>query len=93
MILASHIIIALSSVIYSTVLLISPSKTKLHITYALTALTIASGTLLVITMPSHMVSACESGLAYISIVLVAIVSAQRRMAKEKVRISDRGRQA
>lgn len=91
MILATHIIIALTSVVYSTILLITPSKTKLHITYALVALTIASGTLLVVSMPSHMVSACESGLAYISIVLVAILLAQRRLAKEKVRISDRDR--
>jgi hypothetical protein len=86
MILVAHIFIALSSLVYTTYVFFAPSESKLKVSYALTAATIGSGTVLVITMPAHLVSACYSGLSYLGIMLVGILGVRYRLAKEEVRI-------
>jgi hypothetical protein len=91
MILLTHIIIALSSIAYTTYTFFFPSEVKLKVSYGFVAATVGSGTLLVISMPSHLVSACYSGLTYLSIMLVAIVGVHYRLAKEEVRIRNNRR--
>jgi hypothetical protein len=87
MLLATHILIALSSLVYTTYVFFSPSEAKLKVSYGFVAATIGSGTLLVISMPSHLVSACYSGLSYLGIVLIGILGVRYRLGQtEKIRI-------
>lgn len=82
-ILLAHIAIALTSVAFTTILLFAPSKLKLHISYALMGLTLASGTLLLIENPAHMVQACTSGLLYTGLTTFGILTARNRLAAQK----------
>jgi hypothetical protein len=84
-----HVCIALSSVLFTTYLFVSPSKTKFYISYGLIGLTLASGTYLVVTMPAHIMSACESGLAYIGIMLFGLIAARHRLTKVSEDLSTR----
>ena len=86
MVLMAHILIALSSLVYTSYVFFSPSEAKLKVSYGLIAATVGSGTLLVITMPAHLVSACYSGLTYLAIMLTGIVGVRYRLSHVKVRI-------
>jgi len=79
MILIAHIVIALSSVIYTAYVYISPSNKKLNAIYGLVGLTVASGTWLIVSNPSHMVSSCVSGLTYLGIMFFGIALARRKL--------------
>ncbi len=83
MILIFHILIALSSIAYTSYLFFSPSKSKLRISYALVALTLITGTYLVALNPSHIVSACRTGLLYLGVIFFGIFSVQRKLAQAK----------
>lgn len=87
-ILPIHIIIALSSVAYTTYLLFSPSKLKFYVSYGLVGLTLLSGTILVIITHSPLLSACETGLLYSGIVLSGILAAHRRLAYSEAQPKD-----
>jgi hypothetical protein len=80
MLVLFHVLTALASLIYSTYLLIWPSRAKLHIAYGLVAMTLASGTCLVWSTHTKVLPACTSGLAYTVGVSVAIIFARRRLA-------------
>lgn len=82
MILISHITIALLSVAYTTYLYFAPSRNKLRVTYTLVALTVVSGTWLIIANPAHMVQSCITGLAYLAIVFFGIALARNKLAAE-----------
>lgn len=75
-----HIIIAVSSLVFTGYLFLKPSSLKLHISYILVGLTILSGTILVIIMPAHMVSACFAGLIYLGLVSIGLASARHKLA-------------
>ncbi len=78
MLLPIHIIIALSSIALSTYLLISPSHSKIKASYTSIALTLLSGTALVITTPSTLVHMCIAGLFYcVGTVLVTRMAAHK----------------
>jgi hypothetical protein len=66
---------------YATYVSFHPSKAKLNATYVSVALTIISGTLLVMGKPSHMVQSCLMGLAYLSGMFFCIISAHKKLAK------------
>lgn len=78
MILLTHIIIALASVAFTTVLFAAPSKRAFFINYLLIGLTVGSGTVLVVADHAAMLQACESGLSYIVIVAALTAVARRR---------------
>jgi hypothetical protein len=78
-----HVVIAMSSIIYSSVVLLMPDQKKLKISYGLVAATVASGTYLIISLPSHLVSACFSGLTYLAIVMILTVASHYRLASKK----------
>lgn len=80
MILIFHIFIALFSVFYTGFVYLFPSKRKLNASYITVALTIISGTYLVLVNMSHMVSACITGLIYLGIVGSGLVAAKRKLA-------------
>lgn len=67
-----HIAIALLSIIYTAYVYFAPSRAKLRGSYAFVALTIATGTWLVIANPAHMVQSCITGLLYLGIVFYGI---------------------
>ena len=80
MILPLHIIVALTSLVFAGIILFKPSKTKLNITYALTAATIISGFYLVLAKPAHMTQVCAEGLVYLAAVAWGIIVARRKLA-------------
>ncbi len=86
MLLPLHITIALLSLIYTGVVYFAPSRAKLKGSYALTFLTVASGTGLIIANPSHMVQSCITGLAYLGAMFFGIAMARQKLAKESQKI-------
>src|SRR2546421_598415 len=83
MFIALHVAVALLSVAVSTVLFFAPSKTKLYVSYSLTALTLLSGTYLVVSKPARMLETCTMGLLYIGFAAISVVVAQRKLSNEK----------
>lgn len=81
MIILTHVLIALASIGFTTYLYVSPSKSKLYIAYILIGMTIASGTYLIVSAPSHMVESCTMGLAYLAVVSVGILAARKKLAQ------------
>jgi hypothetical protein len=80
MILPLHITIALLSVIYTAYVYFAPSKRKLRVSYTLVALTVASGTWLVVANPAHMVQSCITGLTYLGVIFFGIALARHKLA-------------
>ena len=75
-----HILIALFSLGSATFALITPTQRKLFVSYVLVALTLASGTYLVISLHAPLVRTCESGLAYLAVVGVLLAVTHYRLA-------------
>lgn len=83
MTLLVHIIIALTSVAYSTYVFFAPSQKKMRASYGLIAATLASGTYLVISAHAPVLSSCLSGLTYVSAVAVILTAANYKLAKQE----------
>ena len=84
MLVIIHVLIALSSVAYTTYLYFSPTDTKFKVSYGLVAATLASGTVLIISTHTNMLQACMSGLFYLTAVSFGLVLAKHRYSKEKI---------
>jgi hypothetical protein len=84
MLLISHIIIALGSILATSITYMTPSPAMLRLSYAMIASTLLSGTLLVVTSPVHMLQVCISGLTYVALVTVGVLAARRKLALQKV---------
>jgi multisubunit Na+/H+ antiporter MnhE subunit len=84
MILITHILIAIASVVLATYLIVKPSKSLLNITYGLTAATLVSGTYLVVSTSAHLLQSCVTGLAYVGIVSVGLMTAHVKLTSVKV---------
>jgi len=80
MILLFHIFCACVGMLFTAITYVRPSMHKLHISYALAASTLASGTYLTIMTPSHLVEACILGLTYFAIVTYGIFATHRKLA-------------
>ena len=83
MVILLHVLIALASLILTGITFLFPSKAKLFLSYTLVALTLVSGTYLVLTKPAHILQTCLEGLIYLAVVTVGIFSAQRKLATIK----------
>lgn len=79
-----HLSIALINLIVSTYTLFAPSQRKLQAGYTLTALTLASGTLLVFTAHANILRACMSGLLFTAMTLGMSAVSRKRLAKEHI---------
>lgn len=79
MILIIHVLIALSSFACATYLLVRPSKRLFRVNYGLIAATLGTGTYLVLSTSTPMLSACMSGLAYVLFVSMCTLLAFVRM--------------
>ena len=89
MLLVLHIVIAISSMVIAGLSFISPSSMKLNLSYILTALTLISGTYLVVSRHAAILSACITGLLYVSINYFAIAMAQRKLTAQREENSNR----
>lgn len=81
--LVTHIAIALGGLIVAAASLFTLSSRMIDVSYALTAGTIATGTVLVF-MTGNVLKSCLSGLLYLSAVLVMTIVARHRLAAQKV---------
>jgi len=79
MLLIAHVIVALSSIVVTGLAYLRPSVAKLRSSYSLVGLTLASGTILVITTHSPLLSSCMTGLIYLAVVMFGIFATQRKM--------------
>lgn len=81
MIILLHILIALSSIAWTTHLYFAPTKRKFYAAYGLIGATLASGTYLVVSTRSPLLSSCVTGLFYLGIVLTGVFAASRKLTK------------
>jgi hypothetical protein len=78
--LIMHIAIALTSVVFTTYLYLSPSRTKIHTAYGLVAATLGTGTYLVVSMQSSLLHSCLAGLGYLAVVATGIALSARKLS-------------
>ena len=78
MLIFIHIIIALVSTALSTITALRPSQRFITANYSLIGMTVASGTVLIVTQSSNVLKSCLVGLIYIAVVLGLSVVAHRR---------------
>ncbi len=78
-----HVAIALSSIVYATYLLFSPSDVKFYVSYGLVGLTLITGTYLVIVSGAPILSSCTTGLIYLAIVSTQLGIARARWAAQR----------
>jgi hypothetical protein len=79
MIILIHVIIALTSIIIASIGFFKPSLKKLVVSYGFILATIASGTYLLVTIPSHILQSCLTGLVYLTVVSVATIATHFRL--------------
>lgn len=82
MIVLLHVLIALSSIAFTTYLYLRPSKRKFYASYGLIAATLASGTYLVASTHSPLLSSCMTGLIYLGVVTFGVLTAHHKMASQ-----------
>jgi hypothetical protein len=76
-----HILVALTSLIVAGLNAFFPSLKKLRLTYGLVFATLGTGTYLIVTTPSHMLTTCMEGLIYIGVVTTAIVYSTNKLSR------------
>ncbi|MFO0781341.1 MAG: hypothetical protein U0524_00410 [Candidatus Saccharimonadales bacterium] len=81
MIVLMHVLIALSSIAMTTAAYIAPTQHKLRTNYVLIAATLISGTYLVVSTHSGLISACTTGLIYLSVVSFGTALARHKLLK------------
>mgnify|MGYP000392018642 CR=1 FL=1 len=86
MILVVHIMIAVTSVLYTAYILLAPTKKKIQLSGRMVAATIASGTILVVSAQANMVQSCITGLLYTGVMFFALAIAKWRLAEESEKI-------
>jgi len=79
MLLLTHIIVALSSVLQATYALVQPTRTKIRVSYGLVATTLGSGALLVWQLRVPLTQPCLSGLLYIVMLTGMLLGARYRL--------------
>jgi hypothetical protein len=89
MLIALHILIAISSLIAATFAVIKPSERTLKTGALLTALTAISGTVLIAKNHAHMLSACVTGLTYLGFTTAALLTSRYRLARVAIRIRNK----
>lgn len=76
-----HISLALASVVYLAILLLSSKARSLTVAYASVVATLGSGVLLMVVRPETMAHVCVSGTIYLVVATAAISFAKYRYAK------------
>ncbi len=86
-IVLTHVIIALASIALSSFTFFKPTMKRLYASYGFIIATVASGTYLLISTPSHMLESCMMGLSYLTVVSIATIATHiriRRLAKQEI---------
>lgn len=83
MFIVIHVLIAISTLAYTLYLYFRPSPDKFSPAYWLLGSTIISGTALIFLTGASILRTCLSGLAFIGVVSIAIVSAKHKLANQK----------
>lgn len=78
MILLIHIVCAVAGLVSSGALLVRPAKNGFRAAYATIAATILTGSYLVWSTGSPILSACMTGLAYLGVTLSLVAAAHYR---------------
>lgn len=76
-----HIVVAIASIILTTLAFFAVSKWALRGAYASAGLTLASGIYLVWLLPATILHLCIAGVFYLAVVLIGIVAARQRIIK------------
>lgn len=79
-----HVTIALASIILSTASALWPSRPKIYSSAGLIAATLATGTYLVISLHTPLLSICVTGLTYLAIAASGVGVGIYRLAADKV---------
>ncbi|MDB5160231.1 MAG: hypothetical protein JWO99_494 [Candidatus Saccharibacteria bacterium] len=79
MIILIHVIIALTSIVLASLAFFKPTMKKLVTSYGFIFATIATGTYLLISFPSHILQSCLMGLVYLMVVSAATVATHVRL--------------
>lgn len=80
MILTTHILLAITSTLYSPFVILSPTKYRLYTIYSLTLGTLISGITLVLLTPSYLGQTCLSGSLYLGFMVVINKLARKKLA-------------
>ena len=84
MLILAHVIIAITSCIYTSYIHFSPSRKKITASYFFIAATLGTGSYLIMSKPSHMVQSCAMGILYICFVTAVTISARHKMSRPEV---------
>jgi hypothetical protein len=79
MIVLLHVAVAVAGLVAAAVAYFIPSLLKLRISYALTGLTLLSGTYLVVSNNARILHTCITGLIYTAITFYLMHSAQNKL--------------
>lgn len=86
-IVLTHVIIALASIALSSFTFFKPTMKRLYASYGFIVATVASGTYLLVSTPSHILESCLMGLFYLTVVSIATIATHvriRRLAKQEI---------
>ncbi len=86
MLLITHIISALTSLLLTTLNVVLPSAKRQRIANVLITSTLATGTYLVYLHPAHLKQSCISGLVFITVSLAETAIARKRLQTIKAQI-------
>jgi thiamine transporter ThiT len=84
-----HVIIAISSIGFTTYVFVSPSEAKLKASYGLIAGTFITGTYLVVSKQARLLQTCMTGLVYLGAMTVAIAAVHYRLARARAKNNDK----
>jgi hypothetical protein len=84
MFLVLHVVIALLSIAYTLYLLFSPSNKGVRLASWLVGLTLASGTMMVISLRTGLIRACFTGLIYLGLNTLGIGIARRKLEASEI---------
>lgn len=74
--------IAILSIVHTTYLFFKPSKPQFKASYVLVALTVISGTYLILVRSTNMLHSCSMGLLYLGATLAALAAAHNKLAPD-----------
>jgi hypothetical protein len=76
-----HIFIAITSILLAGYTFIKPTRSRLHVSYGLVVATLLSGGYLIATTHAPLVTACTTGLIYITVTLSLLVASQKKLSE------------
>ena len=81
MIIFTHVVIALISIILTFITYIKPSSTKLKMSYIAISSTLISGTYLVFNLQSNILRTCVTGLLFITVTSIMTYAAHTKLER------------